>query len=126
MRAALESVCSQTHDLLTAMAKDGASRPSALRVDGGMIANNWLLQCLADIADIPTERPKVIETTALGAAYLAGLQTGLFSSLDEIAKGWQLDRRCDPALPPETRSQLLHAWAQAVKSTQAFSGPGIS
>ncbi|MEZ5591014.1 MAG: glycerol kinase GlpK [Gammaproteobacteria bacterium] len=126
VRAALESVCYQTHDLLTAMAKDGASRPRALRVDGGMIANNWLLQCLADIADVPTERPKVIETTALGAAYLAGLQTGLFSSLDEIAKGWQLDRRCDPALPPKTRSQLLHAWAQAVKSTQAFSGTGIS
>ncbi len=120
VRAALESVCYQTHDLLSAMAKDGAAPPKTLRVDGGMVANNWLLQCLADIANVPTARPKVIETTALGAAYLAGLQTGLYSSLDDIAKGWQLDRHCDPKLSQQARANLLHAWQQAVSSTQTF------
>ena len=120
VRAALESVCYQTHDLLDAMAKDGAATPQALRVDGGMVANNWLLQCLADITNIPTERPQIIETTALGAAYLAGLQTGLYSSLEDIAKRWQLNRRCEPKLPQQTRAEMLSAWARAVRSTQTF------
>ena len=122
VRATLESVCYQTHDLLDAMAKDGAAAPNALRVDGGMVANNWLLQCLADISYIPTERPQIIETTALGAAYLAGLQTGLYRSLEDIAKHWQLDRRCEPKLDAQTRDGMLAAWVRAVRSTQAFAG----
>jgi len=120
VRAALESVCYQTHDLLDAMAKDGATPPKALRVDGGMVANNWLLQCLADIVNIPTERPQIIETTALGAAYLAGLQIGLYTSLEDIAQRWQLNRHCEPQLAQQNRTELLAAWARAVRSTQAF------
>ena len=90
VRATLESVAYQTQDLMNAMAGDiqGDCRPTAVRVDGGMVANNWVCQFLADVLNLPVERPKVIETTALGAAYLAGLETGLYGSMDAVTEAW--------------------------------------
>ncbi len=117
MRAALESVCLQTHDLLAAMVADGAA-PSALRIDGEMVANDWLAKCLADILDIPVDRPAVMETTALGAAYLAGLQAGLFTSLDDIANRWHRERRFEPNMDAEYRTNLLASWRIAVAKTK--------
>lgn len=119
-RATLESVAYQTHDLWVAMAQDGAAELQALRVDGGMVANDWLLQCLADLLNIPVERPRVIETTALGAAYLAGLQAGVYRSLEEIAAGWERERRFEPIMPSEQRDQLLSGWVRAVEQARGF------
>jgi len=116
-RAALEAVCYQTHDLLEAMSIDAGKRPATLRVDGGMIANNWLLQALTDITDIPAERPEVIETTALGAARLAGLQLGVFADLEQVAQSWQLDRRCEPAISQPQRQQMVTEWQRAIART---------
>ena len=115
-RATLESVCYQTYDLFAAMAEDGVT-PHELRVDGGMVANDWLLQFLADVLQIPVDRPAVSETTALGAAYLAGLQAGLFSSLDELAQRWQREARFTPALEDAARQKLLKGWKDAVRRT---------
>ncbi|MSO72643.1 MAG: glycerol kinase [Rhodospirillaceae bacterium] len=115
VRAGLESVCYQTHDLLTALSDDGIARPPALRVDGGMIANNWLLQFLADITQIPVERPVYAETTVLGAAFLAGLGRGMFSSTDEIKAAWRMDFRAEPSMPGVRRDALLAGWRDAVK-----------
>jgi glycerol kinase len=112
-RAALESVCYQTRDLFQAMAEDGL-RPSELRVDGGMVANDWTMQFLADILDLSVDRPVVSETTALGAAYLAALQAGLFASLDDIARQWQRDARFTPQMDAAERSRLLADWDDAV------------
>jgi len=115
VRAALESVCYQTHDLLEALRQDGVAQPPCLRVDGGMIANNWLLQFLADITDIPVERPVYSETTVLGAAFLAGLGAGMFSSLDHIKAAWRLDFRAEPRMQDARRATLLAGWQDAVK-----------
>jgi glycerol kinase len=114
VRAALESVCYQTRDLLEAMRADGASLPATLRVDGGMVANNWLMQFLADLLETPVERPVVAETTALGAAYLAGLGAGLFGSLQDVAGHWVRDRRFEPSMAPERREGLYDGWLEAV------------
>ncbi len=114
VRAALESVCYQTNDLMQAMRDDGQLDIAALRVDGGMVANNWLLQFLADILNLPVQRPRMTETTALGAAYLAGLQHGLFSSLSEIEQCWQQQAEFMPQFEEEQRQQLLSGWAKAV------------
>lgn len=113
-RAALESVAFQTHDLVEAMFADGASRPSALRVDGGMAANDWLCAFLSGIIDAPVERPVNVETTALGAAFLAGLGAGVWPSLEAISAGWRLDRRVEPTMTAEQRSQCLVGWKDAV------------
>ena len=113
-RAALEAVCYQTQDLMEAMAADGAPKPTALRVDGGMTKNDWLMQFLADILDLPVERPVVTETTALGAAYLAGLRAGLWSSTQDIAKHWQRDRLFEPAMKAGERDRLYAGWKDAV------------
>jgi glycerol kinase len=112
-RAALESVAYQTRDLLDAMAADGVA-PGGLRVDGGMIGNDWLMQFLADVLDRPLERPRVAETTALGAAYLAGLQAGVFESLDDISRRWSLERRFEPKMVKDTRDRLMVDWRRAV------------
>ena len=117
-RAALESVVYQTADLMTAIARDGA-RTNTLRVDGGMVANDWLMQFLADIIGLPVERPKVLETTALGAAYLAGLQAGLYQDTEEIAERWRLDARFQPAMAPDLRSRNLAGWSDALRRTLA-------
>ena len=116
VRAALESVTYQTADLMTAMAKDGVT-PKTLRVDGGMVANDWAMQFLADILDLPIERPRVMETTALGAAYLAGLQAGIFESTEEIAERWRLDARFQPAMAKQDRTKNLGGWAEALRKT---------
>jgi glycerol kinase len=114
VRAALEAVAYQTHDLMRAMAEDGATRPTALRVDGGMVANDWLLQFLADILDLPVARPVVPETTALGAAYLAGLGAGFYRSPEQIAGQWRQDRLFEPRMAASLRAQLIAGWQEAV------------
>jgi len=113
VRATLESVCYQTFDLLEAKRRDGL-KPTRLRVDGGMVQNNWLCQFLANTLDIVVERPLITETTALGAAYLAGLQVGIFASLDDIAQHWRADREFDPAMESSSRNLLLADWHEAV------------
>ena len=118
VRATLESVAYQTRDLLEAMTADGA-QASALRVDGGMTVNNWLMQLLADLLGVPVERPRVVETTALGAAYLAGLGAGVYGSLDDIGANWARDRRFDPALEAAPRDRLYAGWRDAVRRTRS-------
>ncbi|MDH3219161.1 MAG: glycerol kinase GlpK [Gammaproteobacteria bacterium] len=113
VRATLESVCYQTFDLLEAKRRDGIT-PTRLRVDGGMVRNNWLCGFLADVLDIIVERPVQTETTALGAAYLAGLQVGMFTSLDDIAKRWQAEREFEPSMEASQRKLLLADWHDAV------------
>jgi len=113
-RAALESVGYQTHDLMEAMKRDSGTGSKALRVDGGMVANDWFLQFLADLLNVPVERPRVTETTALGAAYLAGVRFGLFESLADIANHWQRNALFTPALGSAERDVLLRGWQKAV------------
>jgi glycerol kinase len=112
--ATLQSVCFQTKDLLAAMGNDGIA-PDSIRVDGGMVANDWLSQCLSDISRIAVERPLVTETTALGAAYLAGLQVGLFGSLDELSHQWQQERRFEPEMAERLSLNLYVGWLDAVE-----------
>lgn len=114
VRATIESVCYQTYDLFSAMAQDGVE-PKILRVDGGMVANDWMVQYLADVLDIPVERPKVLETTAFGAAALAAIGAGLFPSLAAIKEVWKLDTRFEPAMEAKTRNTALAGWDTAVK-----------
>lgn len=116
-RATLESVCFQTYDLLAAMKEDGVT-PAALRVDGGMVANDWLCQHLADLLDLEVVRPKVMETTALGAAYLAGLQAGLYRSIDDVAANWAIDERFEPR--EMDRAEIIGMWHRAVDSVRSF------
>ncbi|HEX5676598.1 MAG TPA: glycerol kinase GlpK [Alcanivorax sp.] len=113
--AGLEAVCYQSRDLLEAMAADCAQRPTTLRVDGGMVVNNWLGQTLADVLGVRVDRPRVTETTALGAAYLAGLGCGLFRDLDEIAEHWQADRAFEPTLEEGERERRYRGWREAVQ-----------
>ena len=117
LRAALEAVCFQTRDLLEAMRADGASGLEALRVDGGMVANDWLLQRLADCLGVPVERPVVAETTALGAAYLAGMAEGFFASgdpLEGIASSWACQKRFEPRGEAQERESAYAGWQAAV------------
>ena len=114
VRAALESVCYQTKDLIEAMKKDSNVDNQVVRVDGGMVANDWLLQFLSDILSVNIERPKIIETTALGAAMLAGLGAGLYESLDDTAAAWQLDRSFSPQMNTRQRAQLTEGWRTAI------------
>jgi glycerol kinase len=118
-RAALESVGFQTRDLLEAMRADwaGQGTQAVLRVDGGMSASDWTMQFLADILDAPVDRPQVVETTALGAAWLAGMRAGIYPGQEEFARTWALDRQFLPAMPPETRARKCAAWSRAVKAT---------
>ena len=117
-RAALDAVCYQTRDLLDAMARDMEAAklgaPASIKVDGGMVKNDWFCQRLADLTGLPVERPQVTETTALGAAYLAGLSAGVFRDFADIAKAWALDRRFEPALGAHTRDALYEGWGRAV------------
>ena len=113
-RAALEAVAYQTAELIEAMADDAAAPIPALRVDGGMVGNDWLMQFLTDILAIPIERPKVTETTAFGAACLAGLGCGLVGSLDEIADRWRGEARFRPAMAQTERGRLMAGWRDAV------------
>ncbi|MGH1370434.1 MAG: glycerol kinase GlpK [Cellvibrionaceae bacterium] len=117
-RAALESVCYQTHDLLSAMAED-ARLPARLRVDGGMVGNEWVMQLLADVLNVEVDRPVITETTALGVAYLAGLKVGIFESLDQIASQWRCDKSFSPKLPVQQRDQLLRGWTSSINKVLA-------
>ncbi len=117
--AGLQSVCYQTRDLLEAMRQDGAAAPSALRVDGGMVENNWVMQFLADILGVPVERPEITETTALGVAYLAGLQAGIYPDLDAIAKHWHRQHLFAPRMADEHRGKLYAGWLDAVKRVRS-------
>jgi len=112
--AGLQSVCYQTKDLVRAIQNDGTSLKS-LRVDGGMVVNDWLMQFLADILNVPVERPQVTETTALGAAYLAGLQTGIYENLEQIAGLWEREHYFEPAMKPVLRESLYAGWLDAVE-----------
>ena len=112
--AGLEAVCYQSLDLLEAMVADGAARPTALRVDGGMVVNNWLAQRLADLLGVRVDRPEVNETTALGAAWLAGLEAGVFDSPQSVAQRWRCERTFEPALAEEERRSRHRGWLEAV------------
>ena len=116
VRAALDAACFQTRDLLEAMRADGAA-PKSLRVDGGMVANDWLMQRLADILGLPVERPRHIESTVQGAAALAGLAAGIYPSLDAIAAQWALDRAFEPKLGADERQSIYVGWQDAVRRT---------
>jgi glycerol kinase len=117
-RAALESIAFQSAALLQAMAKD-AQPVAELRVDGGACVNDLLMQFQADLLGIPVVRPKVTETTALGAAYLAGLAVGTYENLDELAAQWQVERRFLPTMPRERAAALMANWEHAVRQTTA-------
>jgi glycerol kinase len=99
------------------MAKDCAAPTGAVRIDGGMAANAWLGQFLADILDVPVERPQNLETTALGAAYLAGLATGLWDDLEALERTWKRRDRFEPAMAAERRVRLINGWREAVERT---------
>ena len=114
VRATVESVVYQTHDLFDAMSKDGVT-PNALRVDGGMVANSWMVQHLADVLGLPVERPDILETTAMGAAYLAMIGSGMVDGLDALSDLWTLDRRFEPDMAVQERKTLLEGWADCVK-----------
>ena len=112
--AGLQAVGYQTRDLLEAMNADGAQRSNQLRVDGGMVSNDWFTQFLANILNCQVDRPQVTETTALGVAYLAGLRTGLFKSLEQISQLWHCERTFSPNMTEAQRQQLYSGWLEAV------------
>ncbi|MCV3241608.1 glycerol kinase GlpK [Mesorhizobium sp. ZC-5] len=118
-RAALEAVAFQTRDLLDAMKKDwkGTSTKTVLRVDGGMVASNWTMQRLADILDAPVDRPTILETTALGAAWLAGSKAGVWPNAREFSKAWALERRFESEMETAVRTRKLKGWKDAVRRT---------
>jgi glycerol kinase len=118
-RAALNSIALQTVDVLSAMQADSGIKLKELRVDGGATSNDLLMQTQADLANVPVVRPKVTETTALGAAYLAGLAVGFWKSQADIAKQWQMDQRFSPAMKPAARKAALQDWRRAIHQTKA-------
>ena len=122
-RAALESVAFQTLDLTRAMARDGAQRAAAIRVDGGMAANDWFCQFLADMLEARVERPAELETTALGAAFLAGLATGVWGDLAAITRTWARQAEFTPHMDPLRRSALTAGWDQALRRTLGKAPP---
>lgn len=124
VRATLESVAYQTRDVLDAISADSGVEITELRVDGGMVHNNFLMQFQADILGVPVLRPTVSETTALGAAYLAGLAVGYWRDQQEIQQNWALDRKFTPAMDEATRSRLYRGWQRAVSRVLSWEEPG--
>ena len=120
IRATLESIAYQTRDVLDAMEKDSGIQLKKLRVDGGAISNDFLMQFQSDLLDVTVERPVIGETTALGAAYLAGLAVGFWKSRDEIADMWKVDKNFDSTMPEELRTDLYSGWKKAVTAAMAF------
>lgn len=115
IRATLDSMCFQTKDVLDAMQADSGIKLQALKVDGGAVANNLMMQFQSDMLAVPVDRPMVTETTALGAAYLAGLAVGVWKSKDDLVANWKLDKRFEPKMPKEKRDSLYAGWQKAVK-----------
>ncbi|MDP1744924.1 MAG: FGGY-family carbohydrate kinase, partial [Bacteroidota bacterium] len=120
IRATLEAITYQVKDVLMAMEQDSGIQLKSLRVDGGAARNNLLMQFQSDILEVPVDRPVVNETTALGAAYLAGLSAGFWKNREEIAKQWLVDKTFSPSLGRETVSELYDGWKTAVKAAIAF------
>ena len=114
VRSIIESVAYQTHDLFEAMKHDGL-RPKVVKVDGGMVMNNWFTQFLSDVVNVKIFRPKVHETTALGAAFMAGLKIGVYKSLKDISKNWSLEKKFTPKMKNKLRNTLLKGWSKAIK-----------
>lgn len=120
VRATLESIAYQTRDVLSAMEMDSGIKLAALKVDGGAVKNNFLMQFQSDILGVPVDRPVVQETTALGAAFLAGLAIGYWKSTDDVTNNWKLDKRFEPKLVEKDRESLYKGWQTAVKATQSY------
>ncbi len=118
VRAALESVCYQTRDLFRAMGQDAVA-PTELRVDGGMVVNDFVTQSLADILKVAVVRPATVETTALGAAFAAGLQAGVYDSLESISKLWEAESRFEPKLDANKADALYDGWLDAVQRVRS-------
>ena len=114
VRATIESVAYQTYDLFESMRYDGL-KPKIVKVDGGMVMNNWFTQFLSDVVNVKILRPKIHETTALGAAFMAGLKIGTYKSLKDISKNWSLDKKFSPKMKKKSRNLLLHGWTKAIK-----------
>ncbi|MGL5004557.1 MAG: FGGY-family carbohydrate kinase, partial [Casimicrobium sp.] len=119
-RAALESIAFQSADLLVAMEKDAGHKLTELRVDGGATANNLLMQIQADLLGVPVVRPRVLETTALGAAYLAGLAVGFWNDPSDIKRNWQMDRTFMPTLSRERAQEMMAGWTKAVERSKRW------
>ena len=120
VRAALESIAFQVADVVSAMEADTGEKLETLKVDGGAVANNLLLQGQADLLDCEVVRPQVLETTALGAAYLAGLAVGFWGSLEEIQKQWKVDRTFKPEMPQEKKNEMIRQWKRAVERSKGW------
>ena len=120
IRATLDSLAYQTNDVLQAMKADSGIELAALKVDGGASANNYLMQTQSDIIDAPVQRPKCVETTAMGAAYLAGLAVGYWSSKEDVIKNWAIDRTFEPAISAEEREERVNGWNKAVKCSYGW------
>ncbi len=116
IRATLESVAYQSYDLFNAMKNDGL-KPSLIKVDGGMVKNKWFCQFLSNVINTKVIRPKVQETTALGAAFMAGLKIGVYKSLSDISKNWKIDKKFTPKISKRSRTNLLKGWQQAIRKT---------
>jgi glycerol kinase len=122
-RAAVDSMAYQTRDVLDVMQKDAGLKLAQLKVDGGAAVNNRLLQFQADILDVPVRRPVVSETTALGAAYLAGLAVGFWKDTADVTRNWALDREFTPAMPAAPREKLYRRWQKAVACSRDWEEP---
>src|SRR5437016_11745030 len=120
--ASATALAYQTRDVADAMAADAGESLQALRVDGGAAANNFLMQFQADVLGVPVDRPRVVETTAMGAAFLAGLATGFWRSQADLSRARRIDRRFQPRMKPEVRDALYRGWQEAVRRVR--SGPG--
>ena len=118
-RAALEAIAFQSADLLSAVQRDSPKPLTELRVDGGASANNLLMQFQADLLGVPVVRPKVLETTALGAASLAGIGSGFFESADEVAQHWRVDRIFEPSMSRDEAASRMQGWHAAVKRVRS-------
>lgn len=120
IRATLESLAYQTKDVLDAMEKDAGTQLKSLKVDGGACANNFLMQFQADILGCPVDRPSIVETTAMGASYLAGIAVGFWKNKEEVAKAWKLDRTFEPMMDADVRAKLYKGWTRAVECAKGW------
>ena len=120
IRATLDSLAYQTNDVLQAMKADSGIELAALKVDGGASANNYLMQTQSDIIDAPVQRPQCVETTAMGAAYLAGLAVGYWKSKEDVIKNWAIDRTFTPNIQDEERQERIAGWNKAVKCSYGW------